>query len=401
MRIALTIEKVGGRFGGAEKYAAALAAALHGAGHEVSVLARIADRDDLPPGVRVEPIAPTARARVKALRAYDFAAGSARAVRAGGYDLTLGFNKTWEQDVLIAVAGAHRATVAHNRARFRSPVRRAAYSLGKALNPTQATFRRIDRLTFDTRPPFVVAPSRFVADHFRVLHGVPDDRLAVVPNGIALPETPETADQTAARRDRFRQSHGLREEEVAALFLARNYALKGLEPLLHAFAPVAKRCPHAVLIACGSDRDLPFKRLAAGLGIAGRVKFVGPVRDPRDAFAGADLFAFPTFYDPGSLVVPEAQLAGLPVVTTGQNGAGELLTEGVDGFVVDSPWATEQLTDRLDRLFADRDLRRSAGAAAKAGAGRHDIRARMTETLAALAPLTGSPGVQKPFRKAA
>ena len=401
MRIALTIEKVGDRFGGAEKYVAMLAAALHRAGHDVTAIARVADRDSLPAGVRLRAVPPGPRARLKPLRAYDFAAGSAAAVRAGGFDLTLGFNKTWEQDVLIAVAGAHPATLDHNRARFRSPARRAAYSLGKALNPTQATFRRIDNRTFDARPPFVIAPSGMVAGHFRQYHGVPDDRIAVVPNGIALPDAPPTAAETAERRARFRAAHGLGPRDVAALFMARNLALKGLEPLLHAFAPAARRHPAAVLVVCGSERDRPFRKLAERLGIPARVRWAGPVRDPREAFAGGDLFAFPSFYDPGSLVVPEAQAAGLPVVTTKQNGAGELLTEGVDGFVVASPWATEQLSDRLDRLIADEPLRRALGEHAAAHAGRHDIRARMGQTLAALADLAGAAGIQQPYRKAA
>ena len=45
----------------------------------------------------------------------------------------------------------------------------------------------------------------------------------------------------------------------------------------------------------------------------------------------------PTYYDPCSLVVLEALACGLPVITTAQNGASELLTDGVDGYVLTAP----------------------------------------------------------------
>jgi UDP-glucose:(heptosyl)LPS alpha-1,3-glucosyltransferase len=148
---------------------------------------------------------------------------------------------------------------------------------------------------------------------------------------------------------------------VAVLFVARNYALKGLEPLLEAFAPVARDFSKCFLLVCGSGRDRRFRRQVLRLGLADRVLFLGFVDNIQECFAGSDAFVFPTFYDPCSLVVLEAMQAGLPVITTRQNGAGELLTEGIDGFVVESPWSKDQLTDRMARLVGDADLRSRMG----------------------------------------
>ncbi|QDT16173.1 glycosyltransferase family 4 protein [Alienimonas californiensis] len=400
MKIALTIEKVGSGFGGAESTVAMFARVMHDAGHEVAIFARKAGGLDLPPGVRVELLSLGPLGRVRWLRAVRFAQAAAAAVRAGDFDLTIGFNKTYAQDVLIAVAGAHPGTLEYNRARFRSPLRRAWWSLGKRLNPTQIGYRWIDRQAFGgNRPgepggevgPFVIAPSAMVAEHFRRFHGVPADRIAVVPNGIRLPDEPPTPAETAERRARFRQRAKLAESDVAALFIAWNYALKGLEPLLQAFAQLAPSRPTAALVVCGSPKTGCYEAIAERLGIADRVRWIGPVSDPRDAYAGCELLAFPTFYDPGALVVAEAQVAGLPVVTTRQNGAGELLTEGVDGFVIDSPWATEALADRIARLIDGPDLRRRMSEAAAADAQRHDLKRRLQETLAALPRPDGEP----------
>jgi UDP-glucose:(heptosyl)LPS alpha-1,3-glucosyltransferase len=113
------------------------------------------------------------------------------------------------------------------------------------------------------------------------------------------------------------------------------------------------------------------------------------------------VFAFPTFYDPCSLVVLEAMHAGRPVITTRQNGAGELLTDGLDGFVIDSPWALDALTDRLRRLVSDDDLRRSMGRQAQAHAEQLTAHARLDDLLAALARAAADPTASPTRRNAA
>ena len=114
------------------------------------------------------------------------------------------------------------------------------------------------------------------------------------------------------------------------------------------------------------------------------MQFLGFVDDVRECFAAADLFAFPTFYDPCSLVVLEAMAAGLPVITTRQNGAGELLQEGIDGFVIDSPWAVEQMTHQLQRLVGNERLRRFMGEEAARHVQQFTLDVRLQELMAVL-----------------
>jgi UDP-glucose:(heptosyl)LPS alpha-1,3-glucosyltransferase len=76
--------------------------------------------------------------------------------------------------------------------------------------------------------------------------------------------------------------------------------------------------------------------------------------------------------------------AGLPVITTRQNGAGELITEGVDGFVLESPWAVNAMTERLERLAGDPERRRRMGREAACRAQAFTLDARLEELLAVL-----------------
>ena len=164
----------------------------------------------------------------------------------------------------------------------------------------------------------------------------------------------------------FRQEWGIAPGETAGLFVAMNYRLKGLEPLLHAVSRLQTRAPFRLLVA-GSPRTQPYKRLAQRLGIAERVCFVGPRRDVHNCYFAADFLVHPTFYDPCSLVVLEALACGLPVITSRFNGAGELLNPPQEGFVVSDPHDHAQLAECMAHLLDPR--RRSAcGQAARRAA---------------------------------
>jgi UDP-glucose:(heptosyl)LPS alpha-1,3-glucosyltransferase len=383
MKIALNIEWIGARRGGAEKYAGSVARALIEAGHDVHLFARGVDAGEVSSAAKVREITVRDLPLCGWLRTYRFAAASERALREEDFDLIIGFNKTWYQDIYLAVAGAHPAAVDYSLERFRHPLVRALHVAGKLLSPKQWFFKRIETKQFgpDARPVTVVAPSELSAEHFRQYHDLPSERIAVVYNGL---ERERTAIDAAAVRRRFRRDLGLEPHDVALLFTARNYALKGLEPLIEAFARTAADCPQAVLVVCGSRRDRSFQRQAAALGIADRIRFLGFVDEIHTCFAGCDAFVFPTFYDPCSLVVPEALGYGLPVITTQQNGAAELLTEGRDGFVVESPWQLDDLAQHMTLLANDDALRARMGTEARRTAARATMDIRMRELIALL-----------------
>jgi UDP-glucose:(heptosyl)LPS alpha-1,3-glucosyltransferase len=69
-------------------------------------------------------------------------------------------------------------------------------------------------------------------------------------------------------------------------------------------------------------------------GVGDRVHFVGQVADPLPCYHAADLFALPSAYETGPLVLLEALACGLPVVSTATGLAPALVIDGVNGYVV-------------------------------------------------------------------
>ncbi|WP_435017011.1 glycosyltransferase family 4 protein [Tundrisphaera sp. TA3] len=360
MRLALNFRRVDPSRGGAETYLVDLCRRLIHAGHQVDLFANAWKEGALPGAVGLHKV--EARGLTRWQETWDFARNSEAALRADEcrYDCTVGFINTWHQDVIIPQGGVHGGSLDANSRRFPAGLRRGLYRLGKQANPKAWVYHAIESRQYDpARKTRVVAVSHMVRGHLNRYHGVPDDRIDVVPNAIDAGRL-AVADPSAAR-DRFRAEHGLAPDALVALFVGHNYRLKGLEPLLRSLALRMERDPDARpihLLACGGGRPGPFRQLADRLGLGDSVKLLGFLPDIRPAFHAADCFVLPTYYDPCSLVVFEALACGLPVITTACNGAGELITGGREGFVVESPDAIGPLADALSAM-ADDEARRA------------------------------------------
>jgi UDP-glucose:(heptosyl)LPS alpha-1,3-glucosyltransferase len=118
----------------------------------------------------------------------------------------------------------------------------------------------------------------------------------------------------------------------------------------------------------GHPNYAKYAKLAASLGIAERVRFLGHRPDPRDAYFAADYLVHPTFYDPCSLVALEALACSLPVITTLYNGASELL-DGSNGFAINDPHNRDELASAINRV-SEPAFRATASNAARATAAK-------------------------------
>jgi UDP-glucose:(heptosyl)LPS alpha-1,3-glucosyltransferase len=194
----------------------------------------------------------------------------------------------------------------------------------------------------------VVAVSRMVAGHLRTLHGVPEERIRLIPNGV------DTEKFTPSHRDALRASErrrlGVSDDETVFLMVAHNLKLKNADAAIRALAVVVGRGLRARLVIAGGKRPKPFVALARKLGLGSLVHFIEPADDVRPSYAAADACLHPTWYDPCSLVALEALSSGLPLVTTRYNGVSELMSHGVDGFVLDEPADIARLAECLTSL---------------------------------------------------
>jgi UDP-glucose:(heptosyl)LPS alpha-1,3-glucosyltransferase len=68
-------------------------------------------------------------------------------------------------------------------------------------------------------------------------------------------------------------------------------------------------------------------------------------------YTQSDFFVLPTKHDPCSLVVLEALAMGLPVITTRFNGACEIMTHGVHGYILEDPNNVQALAEAMRKML--------------------------------------------------
>jgi hypothetical protein len=65
----------------------------------------------------------------------------------------------------------------------------------------------------------------------------------------------------------------------------------------------------------------------------------------------ADFFVLPTRHDPCSLVVLESLAMGVPVISTRFNGASEIMTDGVHGYVLPEPRDVRAIAGAITKMM--------------------------------------------------
>lgn len=359
MNVALCHPSVVPARGGCETYIGDLARRLARDGHAVSLFASTWDAEALPASTNFYRLEPPRGPRF--LRPWRFATACAAALRVVKPDASIGFDKTWGQDVLYPQGGLHAATAAHNLLKFPGRFARTFAWLGKQFDPAHWSYSMLERKQyFGELRPTILVNSEMVRGHFDRYYGVVPGNVRVLRS--AIDPLRFLAEDRLKRRAEERDRWGVAPETAVALFIATNYRLKGLAPLLKAL-PHVPRTRDFRLVVIGSDGVEPYRRLATRLGEDDRALFLGFRKDPKNAYFAADFLAHPTFYDPCSLVALEALACGLPVVTTRYNGAAELLDPSF-GAVVQDPHDARELGGAL-ATFVDPAVRAAAAPRAR------------------------------------
>jgi len=202
--------------------------------------------------------------------------------------------------------------------------------------------------------------------------------IRVIHNGIA-PAMP-TERGLAALRQRLAFVGGRPLIGVVASLTAK----KGHEHLLRALAALRDRGVGCVAVFAGDGPERSrLQSMAATLGLANDVLFLGNWRPAAEVFALLDVFVLPSVVEGLPLALLEAMAAGVPVVATTVGGVPEVIAHGVNGLLV-PPASPPALADAIASLAGSAALRQQLRER-----GRATVAAGFTEEryLAALAAL--------------
>jgi glycosyltransferase involved in cell wall biosynthesis len=156
------------------------------------------------------------------------------------------------------------------------------------------------------------------------------------------------------------------------LFVSRLTALKRADLVIRALATAEGRAVRCAIAGDGEERA-SLARLAADLGVADRVRFIGRLADDRlvDELARCRAVCFPPYQEDYGFVTVEAFASRKAVVTCRDSGGpAEVVQDGASGFVCDP---TPDALARALRTLAD-----DRGAAERMGQQAFEAGARLT-----------------------
>jgi UDP-glucose:(heptosyl)LPS alpha-1,3-glucosyltransferase len=359
MKIALGIREFLPEKGGAERYCYDLMNFLVEEGVDVHVYSSAFPERDRRLRFREVPVIP----HPKSLHVLSFAVNCRRMMREEQFDCIMGVGDTLDADLLQPHGGVHWKWFWRGLEGYRKPVPWIFKFIGRSLSPKQWAKGFIEDAPY-AKAKKVIAISEMVHRDISDYYGIPEDRIAVIYNGVDIERFHP---RNRRYREGIRSQYGLGSEDLLLLFVSHNFRLKGLRYLIQALALIKRKRENVKLLVIGRDRAEPYRRLAKKMGCADDVFFAGGVRDLERYYAGADILVHPTFYDPCSLVVLEALTSGLPVITTRRCGAGKIIEEGKEGFVLDDPRDVKALAEKILSLSQPSILKEASRAARRLG----------------------------------
>lgn len=231
--------------------------------------------------------------------------------------------------------------------------------LDKALNERGAMYRRGGRFRHfssyeeavfgeDSDTEILLISSTEKAKFVQHYH-TPESRMHMLPPGIGRDRC--VGDDGPARRKAIREELGIESGEHVLLFVGSGFIKKGLDRAIRALAYAWDDQPHQrmTLLVVGQDKERRFRKLAKKLKVADGVRFLGGRDDVPDLLLGADALIHPALDEAAGIVLLEALVAGLPVITTDACGYAHYIAAAKAGLVLRSPFQQEDLNHAVLR----------------------------------------------------
>ncbi|MFH0814033.1 MAG: glycosyltransferase family 4 protein [Pseudomonadota bacterium] len=341
MKIALIRKDYFHSRGGGERYVVNLSEALANLGHEVHVLSHTWEEPALS-GITVHKV-PTITIS-SSLKNLSFAYNCRKLLAKENFDIIHSLSQTFPQDVYRMGDGIHRHWL-----RIQTP--NPMFRFLKRLTIRQQVILWLEKRTFhSSNYRMIICNSQLCKRHAIKYFKVPEERICVIYNGV---------DHTTFHpglRDEYnnpiRKRLKIPGEAFVILFIARNFRRKGLDQLINALPLIKIRKEFIKVLIAGRGDTSYYRRIAAHVGVGEQLLFVGESDTIFQFYGVGDILVLPTFYDPFSNVCLEALACGIPVVTTRENGAAEIIKPGETGVVLSDPANCGELADGIVRFIS-------------------------------------------------
>lgn len=215
------------------------------------------------------------------------------------------------------------------------------------------------KTSYAVLPHKVVTVSEYVRQYL-ISAGVGPDQVTAIPTGIDVGRF-----SSGSVKGDLRKELGIPQQIplVGTVGILRHR--KGHHILLEAIPKVLEQFPEARFVFAGNGPlEERIRNKIDELGLAGRVLMLGLRNDVPDVLAAIDLFVLPTLQEALGTSFLEAMAMEKPVIGSNVDGVGEVIRDGVNGYLV-APGDAGLLAERIISLLADPALAARMGTAGK------------------------------------
>jgi glycosyltransferase involved in cell wall biosynthesis len=186
------------------------------------------------------------------------------------------------------------------------------------------------------------------------------EQYVTIPSGMDVAPFCEAREHPELGRS-LRRELGFGDDDVVVGMVSRLEARKGYRYLFEALSRLAPGFPRLKALVVGEgDGRRELESLAERLSLSGRVVFAGYRSDVARAISAFDVAALTSLWEGLPRVLVQYSLLEKPIVTFEVEGAREVVSDGVSGYVVPAK-DVDSLAERLGRLVADPELRAEFG----------------------------------------
>jgi glycosyltransferase involved in cell wall biosynthesis len=202
----------------------------------------------------------------------------------------------------------------------------------------------------------VICCSQYMVSHVKWAFGLPDDKLAMVPNGVDLNVYEKTCRQDLKG---FRTEFALPEEKLV-LFVGRLVYEKGAHVLINAIPKILNKVNAKFVIVGSGYMKEQLNVIVKSMSLEDKVLFTGFLDEDSllKLQCSADVSVVPSLFEPFGIVALEAMAAKSPVVVSDTGGLGEIVEHDVTGVKV-YPNNVESLAWGVTKVLSDEKYRDS------------------------------------------
>ncbi len=186
--------------------------------------------------------------------------------------------------------------------------------------------------------------------------GAEASKIRVIPNGIGLERFDHLPDPTM-----FKQRYGINGQIVLAV--GRLVKYKGIQYLLEIAPNILQKASQTKFVIVGPDFGYKnqLMNIVKTLHLEKSVIFTGTISDHEllEAYAAADVFAFPSVHEGFGLVLLDAMACRKPIIAWKTSAMQHVVADQAGVLV--NPWNLQEFADSIIGLLSDKKLANEMG----------------------------------------